>query len=225
MTVVAIVQARVNSTRLPGKVVANIVGKPVLWHVMRRALAAKRVDQVVLATSVDSANAGLRALAGLYHWEFCCSAPENDVLARFHDTARFYAADEVVRLTGDCPCLDPKVIDAAVDLHAGVGGYVSNLPPEVTGYPDGLDVEVFDIELLAAADKFATDPSDREHVTTWIQDLAKTKGLLAPYDLSQWKLSVDTLADLKRVAKVHVALGPGIFGFDELVEHLEGAKT
>jgi glutamate-1-semialdehyde 2,1-aminomutase/spore coat polysaccharide biosynthesis protein SpsF len=208
MKTVAIVQARMASTRLPGKVLADLAGRPLLWHVVRRVRRARRVDRVVVATSRDAADDPLARFCEAEGID-CYRGSQDDVLDRFYRAARAHAADVVVRVTGDCPLIDPAVIDRVLDAyHAGAGEYVTNTLRYT--YPDGLDVEVFGAEALARAWLKARKPSEREHVTSYL----RTPGLfrvhnvendtdLAPRGL-RW--TVDDPADLEFVRRVYEAL-------------------
>lgn len=164
---VCIVQARVGSTRLPGKVLAPIGGTPVLTHVLRRCRAIAGVDDVVCAT-VDGPDgepvAALAKALGIAVFR----GSESDVLARYHGAAHAAAADIVLRITSDCPLIDPEVCAAVLELRADAGAdyAANNMPPS---WPHGLDCEAFTIAALNEAYDTATDPADREHVTPWIR--------------------------------------------------------
>jgi glutamate-1-semialdehyde 2,1-aminomutase len=164
--VVAVIQARMGSTRLPGKVMMDLGGHRVLAWCLRAARAAPGIEDVWIATSTLSADDVIadwckrRAIN-------CYRGSEADVLARFVGAADASEADVVVRLTGDCPFLDPQVIGAVVRLRQQTfADYVSNVSPRT--YPDGLDVEAMSLDALFTASREATRPVDRECVTTWI---------------------------------------------------------
>jgi spore coat polysaccharide biosynthesis protein SpsF (cytidylyltransferase family) len=202
VSVVAIVQARVGSTRLPGKVLADVAGQPVLWHVVRRVLRARSVDQVVVATT------GLEEDAVI--WKSCrgrhipyvgwVGVQPNDVLSRYVATARLYggSGDRIVRITADCPLIDPDVIDATVALVTDGVSWASNVAPRT--WPDGLDVEVFTFDRLMALDRLTTDPADREHVTPQLYAAEQLHGeggaLRCPVDLHDLRWTIDTAEDL-----------------------------
>jgi len=164
--VVAVIQARIGSTRLRGKVLMDLGGQPVLAWCVRAAKAAPGVDAVWVATSTldqDDVIAQWCADNAVDCWR----GSETDVLSRFVGCANASGADVLLRITGDCPLLDPQVIGAVVRLQKQTGAaYCSNVSPR--SYPDGLDVECFTFEALAAADAEATRPIDRDCVTTWI---------------------------------------------------------
>ena len=165
--VVAIIQARMGSTRLPGKVMMHLLGQPVLEWCIRAAYVARDVDEVWIATSTlpaDDVIADWCDDNGFYCWR----GSETDVLSRFVGCANACGADVLLRLTGDCPFLDPQVIGAVVRLWKQTGAaYVSNISPRT--YPDGLDVQLMTREALMAADAEATRPLDRDGVCTWIE--------------------------------------------------------
>lgn len=165
MTVLAIVQARMASTRLPGKVLADAGGQPLLGIMLRR-LHGLAVTTLVVATSASTIDDPIQA--------FCDAVgvptvrgPEDDVLARFRQALDRHPADTVVRLTADCPLADPALIAEAIELHERSGAdYTSNTL--IRTYPDGLDVEVLRAVRLREADAEARDPVEREHVTPFV---------------------------------------------------------
>ena len=165
--IVAIIQARTESTRLPRKVLKLLRGQPLIAHVVERVRQAEHVDQLLVATTTRPADDALV--------DWCADAGvdffrghEHDVLDRYLRAARTCAARGVVRVTGDCPLVDPGVIDQVIaKFHRDKMDYVSNVDPPT--FPDGLDVEVIAIEALECAAREATLPSDREHVTTFIR--------------------------------------------------------
>lgn len=170
MTTLAVIQARYGSARLPGKVLADIGGYSVLQHVWVRV--APYVDDAVVAYPATPENKPLREHLGAHGlYGFGWGGPEDDVLGRVAAAARacgLSGIDLVVRVTADCPFLDPESVQAVVDAaEDGRGDYVSNLPADPP--VDGLDVEAFTAARLYAADAHAVDAYDREHVTPWIK--------------------------------------------------------
>lgn len=222
MKTIAIIQARISSTRLPGKVLADIGGKPMLWYVVRRAQAAKRLDQVVVATSNEASDDQIA--------EFCAATPvecyrgsEGDVLDRYHQAAQRFNADVIVRLTADCPLLDPEVIDKVVaGFYQGQFAYVSNTVRRT--YPDGLDTEVFSREALERAWREAGLLSEREHVTPYIwkhPGLFRLGGVLNREDFSALRWTVDEPPDLEFVRAVYGHLGETSFGMNQVLRLLK----
>lgn len=169
MNVVAILQARMSSTRLPGKVLMNLAGKTMLEHVYDRVQAARLVNQVVIATTTDPGDDELFAFCKAKGYEVI-RGPLEDVLGRFVLAADAYQADIIVRVTTDCPLADPQLIDDVVqEVLTGDYDYVSNrLPPEPRTIPIGLDVEGFTKAALDRANSEATRAEEREHVTPYI---------------------------------------------------------
>lgn len=220
MTVVAVVQARLSSSRLPRKVLATVAGRPLLDHVIRRSAAATTVDRVVVAAADEPGVEELAAVArscgaGL----FVGSA--DDVLARFVGAAHASDADVVVRITADDPFKDPAVVDlvTACLLDDPDADYASNtLHPT---YPEGLDVEAVRVGALEAAARRARLPSEREHVTSYLwtrPDRFHLRSVEAPVDHSGLRLTVDYPDDLAFARAVYDALAPAtLFGLDDIL--------
>lgn len=162
-----IVQARVGSTRLPGKVLENLGHTPVLEHVLRRCRAIAGVDEVVCATIEGAEGDAVAALAKELKVTVFRGS-EKDVLARYHGAAHAVGADIVLRVTSDCPLIDPDVCAAVLRLRAEAEAdyAANNMPPS---WPHGLDCEAFTIETLDEAAATATTAEDHEHVTPWIR--------------------------------------------------------
>lgn len=224
MKTVAIVQARMGSTRLPGKVLKPLAGKPMLWHVLRRALAAKKIDEVVLATTTAPEDRALEPVAHALGVRVVFGHP-TDVLDRYYQAARASGAEAVARVTADCPFLDAGVVDACVELFQRSGkAYASNAIKRT--FPDGLDVEVFSFAALEAAWKEASLASEREHVTPFIW---KNPGrfpaaeLVRETDLSALRWCVDNPEDLALAQAVCAELGRDgrLFGYHELLQFIE----
>jgi glutamate-1-semialdehyde 2,1-aminomutase len=211
---VAIVQARMGSTRLPGKCLADISGRPMIAHVLERARAARRIDELWLATSARPENDALAAAAGALGVSVF-RGDEDDVLSRYAEVARRSGAAAIVRLTADCPMLDPEVIDACIArFHDGAADYVSNA--EQRSFPDGLDVEVFTAAALFEAEREARDPFLRLHVTPYIRGkgaVPKTAfvrdHLVNGADFSHLRWTVDEPADLDLVRRLIARLPQG----------------
>ncbi len=219
---VAVVQARMGSSRLPGKVLKDILGRPMLYHVVRRARAADLVDLVVVATTEAEADDVLEAFC-VSEGIPCFRGSENDVLDRYYRTARFFGADVIVRITADCPLLDPAVIDRVIDVfRSGEYDYVSNaLEPT---YPDGLDTEVFSIGALQRAWEEAGLVSEREHVTPYIwknKSIFRTAAVRHTEDLSGFRWTVDEPGDLEFVRRIYAYFGAADFGMTDVLELLQ----
>ena len=203
--VVAIIQARMGSKRLPGKVMMDIAGKPMLQRVIERVKLAKTVDQVV-ATVPSEEREAFRTLCNDCNVAVV-GGPEDDVLDRYQRAAAASRADVIVRITADCPLIDPDVIDAVVEAHFTYKrDYTSNTLDRT--YPRGLDVEVFTRALLERAAEEATDPHDREHVTPWMHNGEMNSVATGGTDGTiNW--SVNTQKDLDRVRAIYAGcVGP-----------------
>ena len=208
MRVLAIVQARMGSTRLPGKALLPLAGRPMLAHVLTRAKAIPGVDQVVLATTTRAEDDPLIALADSLEVPWL-RGPSDDVLGRFLLALDAHPAEIVVRITGDCPLLDPAVsgLVLAEYLRLEAEGqpvaYCSNCHPRT--WPDGLDTEVVSAAALRRAGRDATAPADREHVTTYIAErpclFTAHNVSKAGRNMSGIRWTVDTEADLDRVTR------------------------
>lgn len=194
MKTVCIVQARLSSTRLPGKVLMDLAGKPVLQHVLERAADIKGVDLVVLAVPLNEASTFYKMFGD---WQIV-GGSLHDVLSRYHDAAKLTEADTIVRVTGDCPMLDTY---ESARLLKAFTSYEMDYADNVSEMADGLDTEVFTRSLLDEAANSATDPYDREHVTPWMRRNARRRLHLPPRSLPA-KWSIDTIEDLERVRQV-----------------------
>ncbi len=213
--ILGVVQARVSSTRLPAKVLAPILGEPMLARQLERVLRAQRLDAVVVATSTDPSDDPLEAVCAEAVVD-CFRGTLDDVLDRFHAAAERYGADHVVRLTGDCPLIDPAVIDAVVDLHLSAAfDYTSNVQPPT--FPDGLDAEAIRAETLDTVWQEARLPSEREHVTPFVlkhSERFRLGNLENAEDLSPLRWTVDEPEDLGFVRAVYEALYPADPAFE-----------
>lgn len=198
MKTVAIIQARMGSTRLPAKVLSDMGGMPVLGWVVRAARAALGIDETWVATSLSPTDDAIEAWCRSNLVPFVRGS-ESDVLDRFVDTAKASAADIVVRLTADCPLLDPAVLAQTIRLRSATGvDYASNTDPPT--WPDGLDCEVLTREALFAAAKESVRTSDREHVTPFVRNNRhrfSAETLVAPLPgLAAERWTLDTADDL-----------------------------
>lgn len=204
---VAVIQARTGSTRFPAKVLADLGGRPMLAHVIERVSRATMIDAVVVATTVSPADDAVASLA-IECGALVTRGPVNDVLARYLIAAAGNAADVVVRITADCPLIDPVVIDSVVRARAEAGAdYASNVEPPT--FPEGYDVEVITAECLRRLDREAVADYEREHVTARIRerpDEYRTAEVLGNRDLSSIRLTVDVPEDLSRVRAILSAL-------------------
>jgi spore coat polysaccharide biosynthesis protein SpsF len=211
-----VVQARMGSTRLPGKVLADLAGRPLLAFLLER-LAALPWKRVVATSELDrdDAVAAAAAEAGVA----VVRGPEEDVLTRFAMAIDAYEPDLVVRLTADCPLSDPALVRAAVEQQRTAGAdYVSNTV--VRTFPDGLDVEVVRASVLRQAALEATDGFEREHVTPFVYrhpERFSHEVLRNDVDLSAERWTVDTAEDLEFVRSVVDRLGSSSFGWRDVL--------
>lgn len=209
--VLAILQARMSSTRLPGKVMADLAGAPMIARQIERVRRAKRIDRLVVATSNQASDDPLVAFLES-EAVTVFRGPLNDVLARFSAAAEaFGPADHVVRLTADCPLTDPTVIDAVIAHHLATGAdYTSNVLGERT-FAQGLDVEVMTGAALTQARAEASEPYEREHVTPFLYrrpDRFRLEGVAQDRSDGAVGWTVDTPEDLHFVRLVYEALYP-----------------
>ena len=222
--IAAIIQARMGSTRLPGKVLMNIASHPMLWHVVNRVRQSKTLDETVVATSDNASDDSVAAFCEQEGIP-CFRGSEDDVLDRYYRAARWIGADTIVRITADCPLIDPVVLDKVVAAYLDGGcDYASNTIERT--YPDGLDTEAFSFETLEKAWREARLMSEREHVTPYIWkngELFKLRQVTQETDLSDLRWTVDEPEDLEFVRKVYEHLyQPGqVFLMEDIVELLE----
>ena len=225
--ILAVLQARMSSSRLPGKVMRPVAGAPMILRQIERVRRARRIDRIVLATSTHDSDTPLAEgveAAGIAVWR----GPLEDVLARYLGALdAFGPADHLVRLTGDCPLADPEVIDAVIALHLERGAdYAANTPAHRT-YPKGLDVEVMRADCLRQAGREGLDPYEREHVTPYLYrhpELFDLKFLSQAAQEGEVRWTVDRPDDLQFVQAVYDALYPGCpdFTSDAVRELLAG---
>ncbi|MBT5404148.1 MAG: glycosyltransferase family protein [Crocinitomicaceae bacterium] len=231
--IVAIVQARMGSTRLPNKILKSIQGMPMLWHIVNRLKSVHEIDEVVIATSdllkddkvyEMATNYGIASFRG----------SEADVLKRFLGAAKIINAQYVIRITGDCPLVDPPTIKKLIKLYfdgdfdfCGVAcgaGVVKE--KNINRYPDGLDAEIFSFDILKEAHLEAVNDLHREHVTPFIwQNNTRYKlgSLYSESDYSDLRLTVDTKDDFDFIKWIYDMLYPNDPHFDlqDILELLE----
>ena len=166
----AIVQARMSSKRLPGKVIKTVEGEPLIIFLLKRLLHSKKIDQIVLVTSNEKSDDQLSDLV-IKNGFKVFRGSLNNVLSRFHDCALFYKAKSIIRITGDCPLIDPFIVDELIsEFEKGDWDYLTNCSDELNlSVPDGFDAEVFKSSGLIKANKFAKLASELEHVTPWLK--------------------------------------------------------
>lgn len=202
--ILAIIQARFNSSRLPGKILKEISGKPLLAHVIERVKLSGQVSKVILATTVhpnDNATCDQAQKCGVD----CFRGNEEDVLDRYYSAAKRYNGESILRVTADCPLIDPEITDRIIEKYLEGGlDYVSNTIEPT--FPDGLDSEVFSFKALEKAWKEAKKLSEREHVTPYLWNHPQNfriKNVAYEKNLSGLRWTVDTKEDLEFVKEVY----------------------
>lgn len=207
--ILGILQARANSSRLPGKVLKPLLGVPMLARQIERLQRSTRLDRLVVATSdqaEDEAIAALCAQLGVP----CCRGPLDDVLQRFHLAAFPFRPSQIVRLTGDCPLADPALIDELIELHL-TGGYDYSSNGWDPSYPDGLDAEILSAATLDLLAERAHTPTQREHVTYYIRQHSeqfKIGTLNRTPSLAHLRWTVDEPVDFELVEQIYRRLYP-----------------
>jgi len=209
MTTLIIVQARMTSTRLPGKVLLPLAGEPMLTRLLERLRRVLRAHGIVIATTTNATDDAIAALC-VQQGVPCHRGSEHDVLSRYADAARLQGADVVVRITSDCPLIDPELIDQVIAAYQeGDSDYVSNML--LPTWPYGMAVEVFSAAALDQAHAEATQPADREHVTPFLYahpERYRLRNVTSPVNLSQHRWTVDTPEDYELVSRLFKALYP-----------------
>lgn len=212
MSVVIIIQARMGSTRLPGKIMKQVLGKTLLEYQLERLSRVTLADQIVVATTSNDNDTPIVKLCtelGVAYYR----GSEDDVLARYYEAATQYNAQVVVRITSDCPLIDPLVVDQVIGYyleHQNNWDYVSNTFPQLT-YPRGLDTEVFSYRALQEAYHEAVDASEREHVTIFIKrrpERYRIFNYTYQRDESMNRWTVDTPEDFELIRRIVTELYP-----------------
>lgn len=215
---IAIIQARMGSTRLPGKVMRQVLGVPLIKTLIQRLQLAKSINQIVLATSTESVNDSLDTfVSGLGIPVFRGS--ETDVLARYFHAAKPYQPETIIRITGDCPLIDPVLIDRMVEEFKNQK--IDYLATASDCFPDGLDTEVFKFSALEEAQNKATNPFEREHVTPFLKTLDSFKKAVyrenGNYSDQRW--TVDEPEDFEVIRNILTHFSPRMdFGWKEVLD-------
>ena len=204
-----IVQARMTSTRLPGKVMEIVCDKPLLEHLINRLKTIRSADQIVIATTVNETDNQIvslcKKLDTLYY-----RGSEEDVLGRYYEAAVEYGGDVIIRITSDCPVIDPDVVDYLIDFYMKnlkKYDYVTNTLKRT--YPRGMDTEIVSFKALKEAHFNAYDPLDREHVTPFIRNRPTQyhlHNIKYSSDLSHYRLTVDTSEDMELIRRIFESL-------------------
>lgn len=223
MEIDAIVQARMDSTRLPGKILLPIQGKPILAHIIERLQRAKRIRHIIIATTEDSMRA-VESVTALYPQVKVFCGSKEDVLARYVGAANKYKSEIIVRATGDNPLVSPYYIDLAIEHHLHTASDLTHF----IGIPLGTGVEVINTRSLKEASALTQAPYDREHVTPFLYKNNTTFKIAEPlapklHYRSDLKVTVDTPEDYKKVSNIFDSCGknPNISDIIDYFDRLE----
>ena len=206
-----IIQARMGSKRLPGKIMKKILNKPMIEYLIKRVSRSTMVDDIIVATSKKRENKELVYFLKSKNVK-CFLGDEDDVLSRYYFTAKKFKINNIIRITADCPLIDPTVIDNTIKKYFhDHADYTSNIFPRT--YPKGLDTEVFSFNALERAFNEASSKYDREHVTPYIRESGNFEISNNSYskDYSNLRLTVDWEEDFKLIDKIFNLFKPNIF--------------
>ncbi|MBU2540202.1 glycosyltransferase family protein [Patescibacteria group bacterium] len=211
----AIIQARMGSTRLPGKVLMDIMGKPMLWHLINRLKFSKRINEVILAIPDTKENDALEKFAEENKIKYFRGS-EEDVLSRYFKAAQKFKCDLIVRMTSDCPLIDPKIADLVIEKHLNYGAdFTANFLEGKRGetlertFLHGTELEVFNFSTLENAYQQAKEPYQREHVDPYIfehPEIFKIAAIKNTEDVSYMRCTVDEMKDLELVREIYKRL-------------------
>ncbi len=226
MKTAAIIQARMGSSRFPGKTLAPLLGEPLLARLIERLRHVAAIDEIIVATTDDPADEAIEDLARTLGIG-CYRGSVDDVLLRVLEAGRAYDVDLMVEICGDCPLIDPQTTRDVIALyHSGDYDHASNILCE--GYPRGLDTQVYPTRVLEDVARRTDDPVDHEHVSLFIYEhpeIYRLARMETPAHLraKQLRLTVDTPSDLAMVEAIYAALYPGnpAFGIDEVAAFLD----
>lgn len=204
MKYLCLIQARMSSKRLPNKVLLPLLGEPALYRLYQRVIKSKKIQKTIIITSTDSSDDLIQKMCTEKGIEFF-RGDLNDVLKRYYLASLKYKPQNIIRITGDCPLIDPQIADGVITLfeqNYDKIDYACNTEPPT--FPDGLDVEVFKFTALEEAYKKATLPSEREHVTIYIKKhFRKINFALKSYDYSRIRITLDQEEDYDVVKKLY----------------------
>ena len=224
MNAIAIVQARMGSTRLPGKVLKKIKDKTILDYVIERLKFCNEIEDIVLATTTDKKDDVLEKYAlskGISYFR----GSEEDVLSRYYKAAKNYKADIIVRITSDCPLIDPEIVDEIIKKHIeNKADYTANIIERT--YPRGLDTEVFNFDVLEETYKNADERTQRAHVTPYIKehpDKFKLQNIAAHKKIKRpdIRITVDTKEDFELIEKIILHFNNLDFKAEDIINFLD----
>ena len=226
MNIIAIVQARMASARLPGKVLFKVLNRPILSIQLERIRQVRKIEKIVIATTTNSIDDPIEEL-GVVENISVFRGDEHDVLGRFQGAAEKFDADAIVRLTGDCPLIDPEIVDHIINIFKRKGSrlrVVTNAIPR--SYPAGLDTECFDREALELAVAETIDPYDREHVTPYFYKNPNrfcVESVVCDNDLSAERWTLDEASDfdlIKKIIEDRYSVDP-FFRMKDILDYLD----
>ncbi len=222
MTIHAIVQIRSNSIRLPNKALMKIKNQTIIEILLKRLSNSRKIDEIIISTTNNNSDDFLaKKIKELGYKVFRGS--EKDVLDRIYKTAKLFKTNTIVRITGDCPLIDPNILDNMIQLYLSTDSdYVSDTTPPT--FPDGLDVEVFSFKSLQIAHNESTKAYDREHVTPYIinNDFFKKKYYKNVDDLSKYRLTLDTHSDFLLIENIVNSFYPDInMSWKKIIDYLD----
>jgi len=215
-----IIPVRFASSRLPGKIMLPLLGKTVLWHVVNRAMKASLVKKVIIATTDSKADDITEQFCKKYNIPIF-RGNELDVLGRYYECAKKFKLKNIVRLTQDCPLLDPNIIDECIsEFIKNDYDYVSN-SIEYT-YPDGMDTEIFTFEALEKSAFEAELPSEREHVTGYMRNNQgfKIKNVYSKKNYPIFRLTLDYPEDYELIKNIYEGIGLDMFFIDDIIDYI-----
>ncbi len=227
--IAAIIQARMNSTRLPGKALKEILGKPVLELLVERLRYSRRLDEIIIATTTSPADNPIEELAERLAVKYTRGS-EEDVLSRYYEAAKQFNVDHIMRITADCPLMDPVIIDhmieAYMDINSGVTEYDYLSNTLETTFPDGLDVEIFGFGVLEKVHMMADKKYQREHVCTYIIEHPKEfriKNFAYDKNFSGFRWTLDNPEDYQLIKAIYegLYLKKKIFLMNDILDFLE----
>lgn len=221
--IVAIIQARMGSTRLPGKVLKPILSRPMLDIQLERVRRCCEIKKIIIAISDKAADSAILELSKINSID-CFRGDETNVLKRFYEAAQFARADVVVRLTADCPLIDPQIIDEVIRHYVANYpryDYASNVFPRT--FPRGMDVEVFSFDALKQAYENASSDYEKEHVTPYIIKHLRKGSVVRDQSEASRRLTVDTPEDFEVIRLLYTALYPHnpSFTLDDILAYMD----
>lgn len=224
MKIIAIIQARMGSTRLPNKVLKELIGEPMLVHVFNRVRQSRLVNDIIIATTLLEKDDKIVELCHDRNWSFYRGS-ENDVLDRYYQTAKIFKGDIIVRITSDCPIIDASLIDNILVKYfesSQSPDYASNVYP-VRTFPQGLDTEVISFKALEMSWKNDNNPVWREHVTQYIiknPHMFNIISITNALDFSYYRWTVDTIEDFTLIKTIYEHFGHDRFAWTAVLDFL-----